>query len=349
MSYTPGRGGLLTFIHNKYAFPSNITKIPTPANISPYLQIVRINNQPLQPWLIIHMYMPTHLEDTRLIPNIKITITNQITAHPNHIYTLCGDFNQDIALIGRQNDNLNTPPQEENIQWRIFTASLNFEYIPTNTTFSRQGGNDYTSTNLIDGFYINSPDKSKYSSTTNTHIHLNSDHYPITLHIPHKTLLARPINPNTITQTRILNPIPPENLERFNINFFEKNSIQINALTTLLENHDHLTNNQWQNACDSLDTIIKRILQTIEETCSATPIPSLTTRTTQQRGFLPRKLARQWKKYLLTYHLIRKTIYITKNDPNWLTHPILYEIHNHQHVHIPNPFTTNTSPKATHG
>ena len=47
------------------------------------------------------MYMPTHIEDIQLIPNIKATITDQITAHPNHIYNQCGDFNRDIALIGR--------------------------------------------------------------------------------------------------------------------------------------------------------------------------------------------------------------------------------------------------------
>ena len=35
MPYNPGRGGLLTFIHNKYAFPGNVNKIPTPTNISP--------------------------------------------------------------------------------------------------------------------------------------------------------------------------------------------------------------------------------------------------------------------------------------------------------------------------
>ena len=343
MPYTPGRGGLLTLIHNKYAFRGNITKIPTPANISPYLQVIHINNQPLQPWLIIHMYMPTHIEDIRLISNIKDTIANQITAHPHHIYTLCGDFNQDIALIGRQNDNLNTPPQEEDIHWRTFVTSLNLEYIPTNTTFSRQGGNNYTSTSLIDGFYINSLDNSKYSCTTNTHVDLNSDHYPITLHISHNTLLARPITHNNITHTRILNPIPPENLERFNIKFFEENSIQINDLITHLENHDQLTNTQWHSACNTLDTIIRKISQTIEETCSAAPIPPLTNRTAKQGGFLPRKLARQWKKHIATYHLIRKTIYITKNNPNWLTHPILDIIRNHQHVQIPNPPTTITS------
>jgi exonuclease III len=296
MPYTPGRGGLLTLIHHKYAFPGNITKIPTPTNISPYLQIIRINNHPLQPWLIIHMYMPTHLEDIRHIPNIQTTIMNQITLHQNHTYILCGDFNRDIALIGRHNDSHTTPPQDEDIQWKNFTTSISLEYIPTNTTFSRQGGNNYTSTSLIDGFYINSPNNSGYSSTTNTQMNLNSDHYPITLHIPHNTLIARTPPSNNSTQIRILNPIPPEKLEQFNIKFFEENTIQINVLTTILENNDSLTHTQWQNACSSLDAIIDKISLTIKETCSAELIPQHTNRTAQQGGFLPRKLAKIWKK-----------------------------------------------------
>ena len=151
---------------------------------------------------------------------LSFNLGEVFTVHPDHIYTMCGDFNRDIALIGRQNDSVNTPPQAEDLQWKTFTASLNFEYIPTNTTFSRQGGNNYTSTSLIDGFYINSPDNNIYSFTTNTHMNLNSYHYPITLHIPHNTLLARPITPNNNTQSKILNPIPPKNLEKFNIKFF---------------------------------------------------------------------------------------------------------------------------------
>jgi hypothetical protein len=206
MPYTPGRGGLLTLIHKKYAFSGNVTKIPTPANISPYLQIIKINNHPLIPWLIIHMYMPTHLEDICLIPHLKNEITNQITINPNHIYTLCGDFNRDIALRGRQNNNTNTPPQEEDYQWKFFTATLNLEYIPTNTRISRQGGFNYTSTSLIDGFYIHSPDNSKFTSTTNTNMNLNSDHYPVTLHIPHNTLIARFPPLTNESPTRILNP-----------------------------------------------------------------------------------------------------------------------------------------------
>ena len=174
MSYTLGRGGLLTLIHNKYAFPGNVTKIPTPTNISPYLQIIKINNHPLLPWLI--MYMPTHLEDTHLIPFLKNVISNQITTHPNHIHILCGVFNRDIALTGRQNNNNNTPPQEEDIQWKNFTTTLNLEYIPTNTNIWRQRDYNYTSTSLIDGFYINS-DNNIFTSTTNTNMNLNSDHY----------------------------------------------------------------------------------------------------------------------------------------------------------------------------
>ena len=62
MPYTLARSGLLTIINKKYAYPGNITKIPTPTEISPYLQIITIKNAPLQPWLILHMYMPSHLD-----------------------------------------------------------------------------------------------------------------------------------------------------------------------------------------------------------------------------------------------------------------------------------------------
>ena len=175
------------------------------------------------------MYIPTHLEDTCFIPHLKNEITNQINTHPNHIYTLCGDFNKDIALRDRQNNNTNTPPQEEDFQWKNFTTSLNLEYIPTNTSITRQGGYNYTSTSLIDGSYIQSPDNSKFISTTNTNINLNSDHYPVILHIPHNTLIARPPPPTNTSPTRILNPIPPENLEKLNTTFSEQNSIQIKS------------------------------------------------------------------------------------------------------------------------
>jgi hypothetical protein len=96
--YNNPRGGLLTLIHQQYAFPGNITKIPTTTNISPYLQIIKITNHPLPAFFLIHLYMPIHNEDVNLIPIILDTIFNHI--HNNHISNiiLCGDFKRDIAL-----------------------------------------------------------------------------------------------------------------------------------------------------------------------------------------------------------------------------------------------------------
>ena len=68
-----------------------------------------------------------------------------------------------------------------------------------------------------------------------------------------------------------------------------------------------------------------------------TPLPTLTNRTAQQGGFMPRKIQKQWKKHLSTYHLIRKTIYLAKHNPQWLTHPIIEELKNHTHTNIPPP------------
>jgi len=166
--------------------------------------------------------MPTNVEDTCIIPYLKTKIIDRITKHPNHTCALYGNFNRDIALRQRQTKNTYTPPQEEDLQWKSFTTFLNLEHIPSNTSISRQWGYNYTSTSLIDGFYIHSPDNNIFISTTNTNMNLSSNHYPVTLHIPHNTLIARPLPPTNTSSIRILNPIPPENLGNFNITFFEK-------------------------------------------------------------------------------------------------------------------------------
>ena len=256
MPYIPARGGLLTLINKKYAYPGNITKIPTPKEISPYLQIIKIDNKPLQTWLIIHMYMPSHADDIQYIPMIQLNITQQINAYPNNIHILCGDFNRDIALIGRQNETNTTPPQTEDIEWRTFTNNLQLEYIPTNGPFTRQGGQNFNQTSLIDGYYIKTPNNTLYTSTTNNDHNLNSDHLPVTLHIPPNSLLAKPI-PLTNTTTRILNPIPQENIEKFKIEYFEENALQINELITILSN-DQLTDDQWQTSCSKLEHMIRK-------------------------------------------------------------------------------------------
>jgi hypothetical protein len=255
-------------------------------------------------------------------------------AHPNHSHILCGDFNKDIALIGRQNDSNITPPQTEDMKWRTFTYNLNLTYIPTNNTFTRQGGQNYAQTNLIDGYYIHTPNNILYTSTTKHDFNLNSDHSPVTLQIPPKTLLARPTQQKINKPPRILNSIPQENIEKLKILFFEENSLQINELTIILMN-EHLSNNQWKISCTKLDHLIQQISDKTQETCSAPPLPSLTHRTTQQGGFLPRKLQKQWKKHMTTYHLIRKAIYITKAVPDWQNHPIMDELNNHNYITIP--------------
>ena len=186
MTYKDYRGGLLLLIHNKHAFPGNLTKIPTSADIFSFLQITHITNQPLEPLLFINLYMPSHEEDLPFIPSIQTTVTNQITSHPNHTYILCGNFNRNIALIGRQNDLQITPPQMKDYIWRSFTTSLELSYVPINTTFSRQGGHNYIQNILIDGFFIKTPNNNQYTSTTNQHTHLNSDHLPIQLQNPPK-------------------------------------------------------------------------------------------------------------------------------------------------------------------
>ena len=62
------------------------------------------------------------------------------------------------------------------------------------------------------------------------------------------------------------------------------------------------------------------------------------------RWVLPRKLAREWKRHLNTYHLIKKAIYIVQHDPLWQTHPILNDIRNYQHTSIPHPPITMAPP-----
>jgi hypothetical protein len=86
-----------------------------------------------------------------------------------------------------------------------------------------------------------------------------------------------------------------------------------------------------------MDQIIEDISKIIEDTCTAPPIPTLTNQTSKQGGYLPRKLQKQWKKELSTYHIIRKAIKIITQDTNWRIHSILTNPQNHQVVEIPNP------------
>jgi hypothetical protein len=70
-----------------------------------------------------------------------------------------------------------------------------------------------------------------------------------------------------------------------------------------------------------MDELVANISPAIENTYKALPIPTLTNLAAKQRGFLPRKLQKKWKKELTIYHSTRKAIYTTIHDPNWLIHP----------------------------
>jgi hypothetical protein len=152
--YNNPRGGLLILIHQSYTFPGNVSKIPTTNNISPYLQIIKITNHPLPTYSLLHLYMPTHTDDIILIPTIQTTIFNHIHNNPQNNIILFRDFNRDIALIGKQHGNTTTNPTQQDLEWKQFMSLLHLQYISTNTNYSYEGGNNYTSISLIDGFYI---------------------------------------------------------------------------------------------------------------------------------------------------------------------------------------------------
>jgi hypothetical protein len=86
-----------------------------------------------------------------------------------------------------------------------------------------------------------------------------------------------------------------------------------------------------------MDQIVENISKTIEDTCTAPPIPTLTNQTSKQGGYLPRKLQKQWKKELSTYHTIRKAIKTITQNTNWRNHPAITNLQNHHLAEIPNP------------
>ena len=218
--YTPPRGGLLTLIHSKHAYPNNISKIPLAPEISPYLQITKLANLSLTSLLLIYLYMPSHPEDLHIIPTILTTITHQINHHLQSNIIFYGNFNRDLFLIGRILNDITEPPHLLDYQWQLFTRNLDLQYIPIDTIYTRQGGPNYTNSSLIDGYFIKTTHNPSYISHTNINFPQNSDHFLVSLHIPQNTLLARPPLPLQARINRILNPNPQTNLYNFNISFF---------------------------------------------------------------------------------------------------------------------------------
>jgi hypothetical protein len=99
------------------------------------------------------------------------------------------------------------------------TNSLHLQYIPTDTNYSYQGSNNYTSTNLIDGFYTKTQQNTSkvLSFTLKTILNLkqNSDHYPICLDIPPNNIVSKKRTPAPNNKPKILNSIPSKNINMF--------------------------------------------------------------------------------------------------------------------------------------
>ena len=135
--------------------------------------------------------MPTHDDDIHLIPIIQNTITQTLHKYPTLKILMCGDFNRDIGLIGHYFNDQFYPPSELDELWHTYTTANIFTYIPTDTTYTRQGGHNYINTSLIDGFYYKG-NLTHLTSHTLLNIHHNSNHFPIKLTLPPNILFSRP-------------------------------------------------------------------------------------------------------------------------------------------------------------
>jgi hypothetical protein len=148
--------------------------------------------------------------------------------------------------------------------------SLHLQHIPTNTNYSYEGGNNYTSTSLIDGFYIktqqNSPNQPTLIANTILNLKQNSYHYPICLNIPPNNIISKKPKTAPNNKPKIFNSIPPENINMFCIKFSETTSNQIQQLINLLQNNTILPQNQWHQVCIEMDQMIQNISKIIEDT-----------------------------------------------------------------------------------
>ena len=109
--------------------------------------------------------MPIHIKDINLIPIIQTTIFNHIDNNPLSNIIMLGDFNRDIALIGKQHETARTTPTKQDLDWKQFMNSLYLQYIPIDTNYSYQGGNNYINKPHIWLLYQNTTKSPKHANT----------------------------------------------------------------------------------------------------------------------------------------------------------------------------------------
>ena len=121
-------------IHNLITFANNISKLTTPLELSPYLQMPIISNQLLTPILILHMYMPTHDEDIHVIPLIQQNITQMLNTYSNHFPLLTIDINRTIFLVEHQTRQTTSTPSRKDIDLKNIPVNSISYQSPTQHT-----------------------------------------------------------------------------------------------------------------------------------------------------------------------------------------------------------------------
>ena len=317
----------------------NITKIPTPSPISPYLQAIMIKNKPITSILLINMYMPTHPQDLHLLQEIQTQIQNLIRNHPTSHTILAGDFNRDILLKGRSSDGITSPPNPNDYEWARFTQNIGLNIINNQTSYTRQGGHNYTLTSLIDGFYSNAPNHNTLQCHTLSNLDQNSDHYPVQLQLAPNSVIIKttiPHNPNP----RLTYPIPENILQSLYTTFLDEQNLTITNLANTLK-QENLTRQQWEEAKSQFQEILNSLSKCIEQTCMSQTMPPLPHRAKLQGGFLPRQQQKTWKSHLKTYHNIRKAIHVACQHS-------YAQLHNHPDIiALLSPLKINTPPFPT--
>lgn len=103
----------------------------------------------------MNIYMTSHPNDLNLIPQIRTQLNILVKHHPMHNIIQRGDFNRDIVLQRHIHEGTPQAPTHEDKEWAQHMQTLTLHPTQNTETLSRQGGHNYSSTNLIDGFYTN--------------------------------------------------------------------------------------------------------------------------------------------------------------------------------------------------
>ena len=112
---TPSRGGLLTMIHSTIQFLGNITKMPTPINLSRSLPLI----------ICYYSHLYAHPPQRHPLNSWdEQTITHNLLNYPLYHFLMVGDFKEDIFLGGHLHHGTHTSPTPTNLDWHHFTKHL---------------------------------------------------------------------------------------------------------------------------------------------------------------------------------------------------------------------------------